>query len=725
MDQSSVTPSPVTPPSESQAREASAQQLLLDRLKPVFASLETLPGVAGSRKKLFLKLLGDRVVDSLLHLPVSLKTFKVLTNIDEAREGETIIIRAQVMNHLPSTGRGTPHKVSCYDGRTFFDVSYFQGQSGYIHKILPVKGYRILIGKATRYNNRWTMSHPEQILKEDPQNTLPTRQVIYPLTTGVTTGCVGRAISAALNRLPSNIPDWISPELKAQHKWMGWRESLCQAHDPRSTEDFDPMISKSRERLIFDELFAHQLALQLVRYHSLHRSGGKIQEGTGKLTGELLEGLPYEPTGAQKRVVAEIYDDMASSSVMSRLIQGDVGSGKTLVAMLALLKSVEAGYQGAILAPTDILARQHGETMIEAFRRIGVRAELLTARESGKKKTQILLDLAAGSIQVLIGTHAILEGNVQFHKLGLAVIDEQHRFGVEQRLKLSEKGERPDVLAMTATPIPRTLQLTAFGDMDVSIIDEKPAGRQAVQTKVLPAERLSDVVEGLKRALETGAKAFWVCPLVEESEVMDLAAAEHRYLSLKEIFHDRIGLVHGKMKAGEKDTIMEKFIEGDVDILVATTVIEVGVNVPAATIMIIEQSERFGLAQLHQLRGRVGRGDKAATCLLLYKSPLGKVAQQRLEIMRQTDDGFKIAEVDLRLRGGGDVLGTRQSGMPFFRLADFTSNPDRGKELLSIANKEAKKLVKTDPFLRGDRGFALRLLLTIFGKDEAIKYTRS
>lgn len=723
MEPNHLNPSDMTTEKQKSQSMSAEEMTLIDRLKPLFAPLETLPGV-GTRGKLFKKLLGDRVVDALLHLPSNIQLYKVIQHISEATEGETVIISAQVTGHTVPQRRGGAHKVSCYDGRCFFDIYYFRGQSGYIQKILPSKSQRVIIGKAERYNDRWKINHPDKIMVESPQNHLPNRQIIYSLTNGVTSPCVGRVMTAALSRLPT-VPDWITGTIKEHYKWSSWRESLCRAHDPQRPEDLNPHFSKFRERLIYDELFAHQLALQLVRRHSLKNREGKSQPGTGELIAQLMALLPYEPTQAQRRVMDEIREDMAQSVIMSRLIQGDVGCGKTLVAMVALLQAVESNHQGAILVPTDILARQHAQSMIPLFEKIGVRAELLTAREKGAKRAPILAGLADGSIQILIGTHAIIEDTIQFQNLGLAVIDEQHRFGVEQRLKLSEKGDRPDLLAMTATPIPRTLQLTQFGDMDVSIIDEKPAGRQPVQTKVLPIGRVDDVIEGLSRALETGAKAFWVCPLVEESEVMDLAAAEQRFLVLEGIFGDRVGLVHGKMKAADKDEVMERFVYGNVDILVATTVIEVGVNVPAATIMVIEQAERFGLAQLHQLRGRIGRGDQSATCLLLYKAPLSQNGQRRLEVMRETNDGFKLAEVDLQVRGGGDVLGTRQSGLPYFRLADFVTHPERAKELLSLANKEAKRICKEDPFLTGQQSLSLRLLLSVFNKDEAIRYTRS
>lgn len=696
----------------------------ITHLRTLFAPLETLPGVGDKRIKLFKRLLGDRAMDALFHLPSGILTFTPITDISQAKQGQNVIIKARIVSHAPSPRRGSPHKITCHDGLGFFEILYFHGQSGYIQNILPSQSYRIIVGKAERKNERWQICHPEMVLPPEAEGRLPQRDVVYPLTTGITSRCVARVIDGALVRITTT-PEWIYPETRTENQWMTWSMAIRQIHDPRTPADLSPALNKARERLAYDELFAHQLALQIVRRHAVASQPGKAMAGTGGLIQKLLAKLPYEPTNAQKRCLQEIFEDMTKPHVMTRLIQGDVGSGKTLVAMIAMLKAVESGYQAAILAPTDILARQHGENMIALYAEIGVTADILTARETGKKRQKLLEDLAQGTIQILIGTHAIIEQTVQFQNLGLAVIDEQHRFGVEQRLKLTQKGNNPDILAMTATPIPRTLQLANYGDMEVSIIDEKPAGRQPIQTKVLPLDRLEDVVTRAARALESKAKIFWVCPLVEESEVLDVAAAEQRYFHLRSLFGERVGLVHGKMKAKDKDEVMDGFIQGGIDILVATTVIEVGVNVPAATIMIIEHAERFGLAQLHQLRGRIGRGSNTATCLLLYGNQLSQVGRQRLETMRETEDGFKIAEADLRLRGGGDILGTRQSGLPGFRLADFTEHPDRCKELLSMANRDAKKLCKEDPFLTGEIGTAARLLLKIFGKDDAIKYTRS
>lgn len=690
---------------------------------PLFASLETLSGVEGRRKNLFYRLIGNRVVDALLHLPANVIQYRPIQLITDAQVSENIIIELDVMSHVPNAYRTKPYKIICTDGKNMVELVYFNAIKPYLLKLYPIGARKIIVGKIDRYLSQATIAHPDAVLDKASNAHLITHEVIYPLTTGITNKCVQRVINQALLRLP-NFPDWLDTATCQQHGWPSWREAILATHAPKSTNDLS-LDSKYRQRLAFDEFFSHQLGLQLARHHQLRAQPGIAQAGNGYLIQRLLAELPFELTDAQKQVVGEIFQDMAAPHSMSRLIQGDVGSGKTVVALLAMLKSVESGYQAAILAPTDILARQHATTIIELVEKLGVKAVLLTAREKGKARTKILEQLKNGEINLLIGTHAIIQDTVDFKNLGLAVIDEQHRFGVEQRLQLSAKGYNTDVLAMTATPIPRTLQLANYGDMDVSIIAQKPAGRLPIQTKVISHNRLDEIIDGLKRMLEEGAKIFWVCPLVKESEALDLSAAEERFIHLQGIFGSRVGIVHGQMKPQEKDAVMDCFINQSVDILIATTVIEVGVNVPAATIMIIEHAQRFGLAQLHQLRGRIGRGNQQGTCILLYGKQLTQVGKKRLETMRETSDGFKIAEADLQLRGSGDVLGTRQSGMPGFKIADFVEYPELCSKLLSLANKEARRICQEDPYLNGPKGEALALLLRIFGRDEAMKYTRS
>lgn len=690
---------------------------------PLFAPLETLPGIAGRRKALFQRLLGERVVDALFHLPSNMTKYRPIQLISQAKAGENVIIEVDIREHIPNMQRTKPYKIICSDGKDIFEITYFNAIKSYLQKLYPIGSRKIIVGKVDFYLSQAKIPHPHTVIDVANAKHLITHEVVYPLTTGVTNKCVQRAINQALSRLPV-LSDWLDEDFCKAHNWPGWREAVLAVHHPQTPNDLS-LESNTRQRLAFDEFLSHQLGLQLARQHQIRSLPGLKQAGNGHLIQKLLTILPFDLTQAQQRVISEIFADMALSRPMSRLIQGDVGSGKTIIAFLAMLKAVEAGNQAAILAPTDILARQHAETIIDTAAQIGVTAAILTAREKGKAKERILEQLENGEIDLLIGTHAIIQDKVRLQKLGLAVIDEQHRFGVEQRLLLSNKGYNPDILAMTATPIPRTLQLANYGDMDISILDQKPAGRLPVQTKVVSLNRLDEVIEGIARAIKEGAKVFWVCPLVKESEALDLSAAEDRFLHLQNFFGVRVGLVHGKMKAQEKDGVMDRFIKDGLDILVATTVIEVGVNVPAATIMIIEHAERFGLAQLHQLRGRIGRGNKPGTCILLYGKQITQIGRERLETMRETSDGFKIAEKDLKLRGGGDVLGTRQSGLPGFKIADFVEHPEMCSRLLSLANKEARRVCKEDPLLETPKGQALALLLKIFGRDEAMKYTRS
>ena len=514
------------------------------------------------------------------------------------------------------------------------------------------------------------------------------------------------------------LPEWLDESYKTKHQWADWHKAIEQVHTPESEKELYPE-SPVRQRLAYDELLANQLTLSLVR-HRQRRINGRSFEGDGSLRGPFRENLPFELTGAQERALNDINTDMAEPARMLRLLQGDVGSGKTVVAALAMLNAVETGAQAALMAPTEILARQHAETLRPMLDALGVHHVTLTGRDKGKTRETLLQQIRSGAAQVIIGTHAIFQDTIEFSDLGLAVIDEQHRFGVHQRLSLSSKGRGTDVLVMTATPIPRTLTLTAYGDMDVSRLDEKPPGRKPVETLLIPNEKIDSMIDGLERKIKDGARVYWVCPLVEESEVLDLAAAEERFDILRYRF-GKVGLVHGRMKPQEKDEVMQRLASGELDMLVATTVIEVGVNVPEATIMVIEHAERFGLSQLHQLRGRVGRGGDQSYCFLAYSGPLGETAKERLSVMRETEDGFLIAEKDLKLRGGGDILGVKQSGLPQFKLADLSVHG----ELLAAARDDARLIIEKDPDLESERGQALTTLLYLFERDQAIQYLRS
>jgi ATP-dependent DNA helicase RecG len=570
---------------------------------------------------------------------------------------------------------------------------------------------RIVSGKLEAYGDEWQIIHPE--VAEPGKGPAPAiREPVYPLTEGLTNRRMGELAREVLERAPE-LPEWIEPGLLAREVWGAWRASLALAHHAPGTE-------AARKRLAYDEIFANQLALLLLR-QSQRRHRTVALPGTGELIAKLK--LPYSLTDAQRRVIGEIHGDMAQSAPMLRLLQGDVGSGKTLVAVLAMLAAVESGAQAALLAPTEILARQHHATLLGQLDSIGVRVAILTGREKGRARDSALMGLADGSIDILVGTHAIFQEKVAYKNLGLAVIDEQHRFGVSQRLLLSSKAEHPPhLLVMTATPIPRTLTLTQYGEMDVSRIDEMPPGRTPVETRVISEERLPEVIDGLGRHIAGGGQAYWVCPLVEESDKSDAAAAEERARILRQRFSDdKVGLVHGRMKGPDKDAVMARFASGELAVLVATTVIEVGVNVPNATLMIVEGAERFGLAQLHQLRGRVGRGTGKSTCLLIRGQTLTDVGRARLALMRETNDGFRIAEEDLRLRGPGEILGTRQSGEEAFRVA----TSEDVQSLAPIAQSDAQLLLDRDGGLSGPRGQAARICLYLFERDQAVGLLRS
>ncbi|MEE8535100.1 MAG: ATP-dependent DNA helicase RecG [Kiloniellales bacterium] len=688
-------------------------------LFPLFAPVTSLPGVGPRFAKLFESLCGAQVVDLCWHLPQGLIDRRYAPKLAEAEPGRIATLTLRIGEHRPASAHRRPYRVIGHDDSGEIDLVFFHARPDYLAKILPEGQLRMVSGRVEVFQNRLQMTHPDHIGTLEEQARLKTVEPVYPLTAGLSLKMVGKAVRAALERVPEALPEWADPALVKQRGWRPWRESLMAAHGPEGPGDL-ALDTPARCRLAYDELLANQLALALIRAHQ-RRQKGRALRGDGRLRARVIEALPFRLTPSQVQALAEITDDMATEARMLRLLQGDVGSGKTVVALLAMLAAAEAGAQAVLMAPTEILARQHFATIQPLAAAAGVGVEILTGREKGKTRQAILERLAGAESAIAVGTHALFQEEVAFRDLGFAVIDEQHRFGVHQRLTLTGKGRAVDVLVMTATPIPRTLVLTAYGDMDVSRLLEKPAGRLPIDTRTLPLDRLGQVVDAVARALGAGAKVYWVCPLVAESEAVDLAAAEERFAELQARFGARVGLVHGRMKGPAKDAVMQAFAEGEVDLLVATTVIEVGVDVPRASVMVIEHAERFGLAQLHQLRGRVGRGAASSTCLLLYQGPLGEAARARLGILRETDDGFRIAEEDLRLRGAGELLGTRQSGFPVFRLADLAAHD----ELLPVARDDARLILERDPGLSGPRGQALRVLLYLFERDAAVKYLRS
>ena len=688
-------------------------------LFPLFAPATSLSGVGPRFAKLFETLTGGTaVLDLCWHLPSGLIDRRYAPPLAEAIPGRIATLTVTVDEHRAPPTKRQPYRIACHDATGNIELVFFHAHRDYLMKMLPPSQIRVVSGKVEVFNDRLQMTHPDHIAGPEAAESVQTVEPVYPLTAGLTLKTVGKAVQAALQRVPK-LPEWLDPALKQREAWRDWHEALAMSHAPHEESDLSP-LAPHRRRLAFDELLANQLAIALVRDRQL-KQRGRVLKGDGRLCDKVTAALPFQLTGSQRMALAEISGDMAAEHRMLRLLQGDVGSGKTVVALLAMLTAVEAGCQAALMAPTEILARQHFNTLEPLARAAGVPIALLTGRDKGKARQAILDGLVSGATPLVVGTHALFQEDVAFHDLGMAVIDEQHRFGVHQRLTLTGKGKAVDVLVMTATPIPRTLMLTAYGDMDVSRLTERPPGRQPIETRTLPLDRLPEVVDGVDRAVKRGAQVYWICPLVEESENSDLAAAEERCRVLQQRFGEKVGLVHGRMKGPDKDKVMARFAAGELAVLVATTVVEVGVDVPNATVMVIEHAERFGLAQLHQLRGRVGRGSGKSSCLLLWQGPLGETARARLRILRETDDGFRIAEEDLKLRGAGELLGTRQSGLPEFRLADLAVHDD----LLATARDDARLILDRDPELAGERGQALRVLLYLFERDAAVKYLRS
>ena len=692
-----------------------------DVLNPLFAPATGLDGIGAKTAALLNRLLPvpegiePRILDLLLLPPSGLIDRRNRPTIGQAVPGTLATVEVTVDRHKPAPAHGrAPYRVLCHDETGSLTLVFFHARADYLERALPVGEKRYVSGQVEAWGDMLQMVHPDRIVDAAGLAELPPVEPIYPLTAGLKRATIVRAIDGALDALP-DLPEWQSRDVMAKMRWPAFGEALQRLHRPQVPQDA-ALEGLAWRRLAYDELLAGQLALLLVRARTVKVSG-VARAGTGELQAAITTALPFALTGAQRRSAAEIGADLSSGERMVRLLQGDVGSGKTVVALLAMAQVAESGGQSALMAPTEILARQHFKTLSEYASAAGLKVALLTGKDRQSERRKVREGLANGEIDIAVGTHALFQQDVAFRSLGLVVVDEQHRFGVHQRLALTAKGDRPDMLVMTATPIPRTLLLTLYGDMDVSKLDEKPPGRKPIASRALPDERIDDVVTAVGRAMQAGNRVYWVCPLVEESEAVDAAAAEERFAALSAIFPGRVSMVHGRQDLTAKQAALAAFQDGRTPLLVATTVVEVGVDVPEATVMVIEHAERFGLAQLHQLRGRVGRSDRASSCLLVYKPPLGETARARLEIMRETEDGFRIAEEDLKLRGGGDVLGTRQSGFPGFRLAQ----PAVHLDMLDMARDEARYIMETDADLKGERGAALRTLLYLFDRDHAVR----
>ena len=692
----------------------------------LFQDASTLSGVGQRTASALEKRTGRRLLDMCWLLPQGLIDRGHRPPVGMLRPGDIATLKLQISGHSPPGRRPRPYVVHCFDETGEIDLVFFHMKPRYLLEQLPKGETRFVSGRVDFYRNRAQMHHPAYIVKPEALSQLPMLEPVYPSALGVGPRVLRKAIVSALKQVPE-LPEWLDEDRLRSHRWLDWRGALLSAHAPQNLAELEPG-APARKRLAYDELLANQLALAVLRAHHRKRTGRALTGGA-ELKERTIESLPWNLTSAQQRVLREIEADMESPYPMLRLLQGDVGSGKTIVAFLSMLGAVGAGAQAAFMAPTELLARQHYAALEPLCEHLGLQMDLLVGQGKSAGRSKVLASLESGDTRILVGTHALFQEQVKFADLAMIVIDEQHRFGVHQKLQLSEKAKvEVDTLVMTATPIPRTLTMTVYGYMEVSRLDESPPGRMPVVTGVLPFSRLEDLANRLREAIAGGARAFWVCPLITEVEDGEdgeprrkKSAAVERHEWLRERFGDRVGLVHGRMKSQDKDSVMSAFARGDLDILVATTVIEVGIDVPEASVMVVEEAEMFGLAQLHQLRGRVGRGTVESSCMLLYRPPLSDMAVRRLRLMRETEDGFRIAEEDLRLRGAGELLGTRQSGLPEFRVA----HPYSHASLLEEARVNAEEILKENPNLEGERGEALRVLLYLFERDEAVGYFRS
>lgn len=664
--------------------------------------------------------------DIWFHLPLRLEAWKPALDIQSAPLDTPVMLRVQVVHHMPSeartSGRKRLYRVATHDLSGALVLSFFNGRAAYLQKILPVHTWCYCLGTVTLYHGMRQMVHPDHIAPgNDPtiqalfKTNTPIQRLIYPSTAGLVQAVLRRIIHGSMERLPE-APEWLDSTTLAKHNWPSFKHALKTLHAPEAYGT--PVYHQALDRLAYDELLAHQLLLGMTRGLKTHTPGIPLPKTP--LCDAFLAALPFSLTDGQIQALKTIQKDLEGPHAMVRLLQGDVGSGKTVVALAALVQAIGAGYQGAFLAPTELLATQHLASLERFLKHLPIRYALLTGSLKTAQKRTLKEQLAAGEIDLLLGTHAIFEEDVIFKNLGCIIIDEQHRFGVDQRFRLTQKAPGVHALLMSATPIPRTLTLALYGDIDVTYLLEKPKGRQAITTRVLALERLDDVIASIGRVLVRGERIFWVCPLVSESEISDLANAKMRFESLQQHFGAHVGLAHGQMSPKERQETMEAFRRGDIQILVATSIIEVGVDVPEATVMVIEEAQRFGLAQLHQLRGRIGRGDKPGTCLLLYRSPLSEIAHGRLDILRTSMDGFKIAEKDLEIRGSGEILGTLQSGLPTFRFGTLSAHSG----LLGAAATEARRILEQDPRLISPRGAALQILLQLFHAPQALAYLK-
>ena len=679
----------------------------------LLSPINKLKGVGPKIENIINKLGINLNIHFLWHFPYKIIEKKYYENIHDAPLNQFVTLKIEVIKHYPSKFRRQPYRVSCLANETAIDIVYFNARHPVIRSILPHKSFKMISGKLEFFKNKFQITHPSNIENVTDIQLLREKEPVYSLTAGLNMKTFIKLSNQVLDSIP-NLKEWIEERLLLKYNFISWKEAIEKLHNPE-IEDTYSEKNIFRRRLAFDELLAHQLAICIIRTID-NKKISVVFKNNNKLKNDLIKNLEFKLTNSQINVVDEIQKDLVSNKQMIRLLQGDVGSGKTIVALISMLTVIESGYQVTLMAPTSILAYQHYENISKLILNLPIEIDILTGKDKGKKRIEKLDRIKDGKTQIIIGTHALIQEGVNFKKLGLSVIDEQHRFGVYQRMAFNYKGFRPSILVMSATPIPRTLTLAAYGDMDESRLIEKPIGRKPIKTTSLTLKKEKNLIERIKKKINnSNDKFFWVCPLIEESQELDLKAATDRYIALNKIFKNKVMLIHGQLSEKDKELTMEKFKNEDYRILVATTVIEVGIDIKSATTIIIEHAERFGLAQLHQLRGRVGRNDEESYCILLHKENINDTAKKRLDIMTNTNDGFLIAEEDLKIRGPGEVLGKRQSGLPSFNIADLSYDGD----LLEEAKLYAENIISYDPQLNQNKN--LKDLLYIHERDTAIK----
>ena len=646
-------------------------------------NVSTLDGVGIKTKKILKKKKIEKISDLLWNLPQGFVDRSNIKQLDKLEIGKITTVKVKVLKYNFPRKRNLPNKVFCEDEKGKIEIIFFNSREGYIRNILPLNTMVVVSGKINYYKNKYQITNPDYTVPINKENFVNKLMPKYSLTEGLTEKVYNKLINQVLENI-IEIPEWHNNEVLKKIGNVSWHNAILEIHKKKE----NLLNSKYYKRLAYDEILANLLVLSEVRQRvRKYNKQKKIFDNT--LSKKIISNFNFSLTEDQKKAVNEINNDLMSDYKMFRILQGDVGSGKTIVSFIAAANTIKSKWQVALMAPTEILAKQHYILACKIFKSSGIKISFLSGKTDPKEKKIILKNLLDGNINFLIGTHALFQKNTVFKKLGLVIIDEQHKFGVKQRIDLSDKGGKEcDILLMSATPIPRTLVLTIYGDMDISILSEKPIGRKEIITLSKPEEKISEIILFIKKQINIGNQVFWVCPLIDESKKLDYSAAVEKYNYLSKIFNKNVGLIHGGLDKNKKNDVLNSFLNKSINILVSTTVIEVGIDFPNANVIIIENSNKFGLSQLHQLRGRVGRGSTQGTCILLYKKNLSENAKKRIKILKNSNDGFFIAEEDMKLRGFGDILGFQQSGMKDFKLAD----PVHHADLFKIAEQDIKNI---------------------------------